>query len=63
MLVNNADNYRQEVDVAQYEDYFLPRLSAHGYEGVYWPKSRARTMSDTERRKVDGCATFYRSAK
>ncbi|KAF8588647.1 hypothetical protein K439DRAFT_1334624 [Ramaria rubella] len=53
----------QEVDVAQYEDYFIPHLSAQDYEGVYWPKSRARTMGDTERRRVDGCATFFKASK
>ncbi|KDQ21881.1 hypothetical protein BOTBODRAFT_150898 [Botryobasidium botryosum FD-172 SS1] len=53
----------QEVDVAQYEDYFLPSLSPHGYEGVYWPKTRARTMGESERRRVDGCATFFKSSK
>lgn len=53
----------QEVDVAQYSDYFLPNLSEKGYEGVYWPKSRANTMDDTQRRLVDGCATFFKSSK
>ncbi|KAF8520339.1 Endonuclease/exonuclease/phosphatase [Hysterangium stoloniferum] len=53
----------QEVDVAQYEDYFLQHLAAQDYEGVYWPKSRARTMGDAERRRVDGCATFYKASK
>lgn len=53
----------QEVDVAQYEDYFLQHLSEQGYEGVYWPKARANTMEDSLRKLVDGCATFYRSSK
>lgn len=53
----------QEVDVAQYEDFFLPHLSENGYEGVYWPKSRANTMEETKRRLVDGCATFFKSSK
>ncbi|KAF8634306.1 hypothetical protein AX17_004258 [Amanita inopinata Kibby_2008] len=53
----------QEVDIAQYEDYFVKHLSSQGYEGVYWPKSRYKTMSDADRRQVDGCATFYKAAK
>ncbi|KIJ39855.1 hypothetical protein M422DRAFT_60633 [Sphaerobolus stellatus SS14] len=53
----------QEVDAGQYEDYFLPRLSMQGYEGAYYPRSRARTMGDAERRRVDGCAIFYRASK
>ncbi|PWN41288.1 glucose-repressible alcohol dehydrogenase transcriptional effector [Ceraceosorus guamensis] len=53
----------QEVDSEQYEDYFLHHLSQQDYEGVFWPKSRARTMRDEERRRVDGCATFFKSNK
>lgn len=53
----------QEVDVAQYEDYFLQHLTAQDYEGIYWPKSRANTMEDSQRRLVDGCATFFKSSK
>lgn len=53
----------QEVDVAQYEDYFVKNLQTRDYEGVFWPKSRAKTMSDADRRMVDGCATFYNAAR
>jgi CCR4-NOT transcription complex subunit 6 len=53
----------QEVDIAQYEDYFIKHLTGQDYEGVYWPKSRYKTMNDTERRLVDGCATFYKASK
>lgn len=53
----------QEVEVGQYEDYFIRNLSPHDYEGVHWPKSRARTMGEAERRRVDGCATFYKASK
>ncbi|KAF8893561.1 Endonuclease/exonuclease/phosphatase [Infundibulicybe gibba] len=53
----------QEVDIAQYEGYFIKHLSAQDYEGVYWPKSRYKTMNDTDRRQVDGCATFYKASK
>lgn len=53
----------QEVDIAQYEEFFLANLSDHGYDGVYWPKSRYKTMSEADRRMVDGCAIFYKSSK
>jgi len=53
----------QEVASEQYEDYFLHHLSQQDYEGVYWPKSRARTMREDERKLVDGCAIFYKSTK
>ena len=53
----------QEVDIKQYEEFFTIDLSKKGYEGVYWPKSRYKTMNDTDRRQVDGCATFYKADK
>ncbi|THG94891.1 hypothetical protein EW026_g6669 [Hermanssonia centrifuga] len=53
----------QEVDSAQYEEFFLENLSDQGYEGIHWPKSRYKTMSDNDRRMVDGCATFYKKSK
>ncbi|KIY53469.1 hypothetical protein FISHEDRAFT_33376 [Fistulina hepatica ATCC 64428] len=53
----------QEVDIAQYEDYFVKYLSKEGYEGVYFPKGRYKTMSDADRRLVDGCATFYNAER
>ncbi len=53
----------QEIDQEQYEDYFLHHLSQQEYEGVFYPKSRARTMRDEEKRRVDGCAIFYKSNK
>ena len=53
----------QEVDNAQYEDYFVKKLDERDYEGVYWPKSRYKTMNDADRRLVDGCATFFKKSK
>jgi CCR4-NOT transcription complex subunit 6 len=53
----------QEVDTAQFEDYFTKKLAESDYEGIFWPKSRYKTMSDTDRRLVDGCATFYKKSK
>lgn len=53
----------QEVETEQYHDYFLRELQAEGYEGIFSPKSRAKTMSEFERKHVDGCAIFYKTSK
>ncbi|KAJ9091644.1 hypothetical protein QFC19_009014 [Naganishia cerealis] len=53
----------QEVDDEQYHDFFLPNLEQRGYDGAFNPKTRARTMSSDERRRVDGCATFWKTSK
>ncbi|KAI8855032.1 Endonuclease/exonuclease/phosphatase [Chytridium lagenaria] len=70
LLLHDILNYSadilclQEVEMGQYEDYFSMQLGSLGeYEGVFWPKSRARTMGDYEKRSVDGCATFFKSNK
>jgi len=53
----------QEVETEQFYHYFQPQLSAAGYEGIFSPKSRAKTMSENERRHVDGCAIFFKTDK
>ena len=53
----------QEVDNAQYEEYFTKELARHDYEGAHWSKQRYKSMSESERRLVDGCATFYKASK
>lgn len=53
----------QEVEVAQFEEYFKEQLAMVEYSGVFFPKSRARTMDEMSRRSVDGCAIFFKSAK
>jgi len=53
----------QEVDNARYEDFFVRHFSERDYEGVHWPKSRYKTMNESDRRLVDGCATFYKASK
>ncbi|EGF83374.1 hypothetical protein BATDEDRAFT_9186 [Batrachochytrium dendrobatidis JAM81] len=54
----------QEIDMGQFEDYFKVQL-AHlaDYEGVFYPKSRSKTMNEYERRQVDGCATLFKTTK
>ncbi|KAJ3109091.1 Glucose-repressible alcohol dehydrogenase transcriptional effector [Phlyctochytrium planicorne] len=70
LLLHDILNYSadivclQEVEMGQFEDYFQMQLGPLGeYEGVFWPKSRARTMGDYEKRSVDGCATFFKTSK
>ena len=69
LILTEVTNYNadflclQEVDIAQFEDYFTKNLDEEGYDGVYWPKSRYKTMSDADRRQVDGCAIFYNRKK
>ncbi|GBP14612.1 CCR4-NOT transcription complex subunit 6 [Eumeta japonica] len=53
----------QEVETDQFYNFFLPELKQEGYDGIFSPKSRAKTMSESERKYVDGCAIFFRSAK
>ncbi|KAJ2347089.1 Glucose-repressible alcohol dehydrogenase transcriptional effector [Coemansia erecta] len=52
----------QEVEAIQFDECFKVKLREMGYEGMFWTKSRARTMSEDERKRVDGCATFYKSS-
>ncbi|KAJ3328231.1 Glucose-repressible alcohol dehydrogenase transcriptional effector [Blyttiomyces sp. JEL0837] len=70
LLLQDILNYNadivcmQEVEMSQFEEYFSEQLGQLGdYEGVFWPKSRARTMGDFEKRSVDGCATFFKTTK
>ena len=51
------------METEQFYNYFLPELKRDGYDGIFSPKSRAKTMVESDRRYVDGCAIFYRTAK
>jgi CCR4-NOT transcription complex subunit 6 len=53
----------QEVETEMFHSFFLPELTSDGYDGIFSPKSRAKTMSENERRHVDGCAIFFRKRK
>lgn len=53
----------QEVEDERYHDTFLPSLQKEGYEGAFFPKTRSRTMSTDEKKRVDGCATFWKASK
>lgn len=65
LLSNLTHDYceLQEVETEQYYNFFLPELKEQGYDGFFSPKSRARTMSESYRKHVDGCAVFYRTEK
>ncbi|KAG5456199.1 MAG: hypothetical protein BJ554DRAFT_4124 [Olpidium bornovanus] len=51
------------IEAAQYDELFRVQLSQADYDSVFWPKSRAKTMTEWERRTVDGCATFFKATK
>eukprot|EP00656_Telonema_subtile_P051155 TRINITY_DN681_c0_g1_i2.p1 TRINITY_DN681_c0_g1~~TRINITY_DN681_c0_g1_i2.p1 ORF type:complete len:394 (-),score=71.83 TRINITY_DN681_c0_g1_i2:172-1353(-) len=53
----------QEVAVSEFSEFFKTELGRVDYAGVYKPKSRANTMSEKDRRTVDGCAIFYRRSR
>lgn len=53
----------QEVDTDSYNEYFRAQLAYNDYKGVFWPKSRAKTMAEKEAKVVDGCATLYKAHK
>ena len=53
----------QEIDQENYHGFFRRELAFYHYKGMFWPKSRARTMSEGEAKLVDGCAIFYKGPK
>ncbi|CAI4228362.1 unnamed protein product [Auanema sp. JU1783] len=53
----------QEVETEQFHLLFQPELKSFGYNGIFSPKSRAKTMSEEERKYVDGCAIFWKADK
>lgn len=64
VLAHNSDIVcMQEVETSTYWDFWVPLMGDMGYKGIFFSKTRSKTMSETESRKVDGCATFYRQSK
>jgi CCR4-NOT transcription complex subunit 6 len=53
----------QEIDTDTFKEYFSMKLAYADYKGVFWPRSRAKTMSEKDAKTVDGCATFYKGSK
>ena len=69
LIMKEVLNYRsdiiclQEVTVEIYKEFFTPVLSYEKYGGVYYPKTRTRTMNEEQKKKADGCAIFYKNTK
>lgn len=70
LIISEIINYSadivclQELESGIFEDMFKNEMSNLGdYEGVFYPKSRSRTMDDQQRRGVDGCATFFKRSR
>ena len=55
--------FPQEVETEQYYTLFLATLKERGYDGYFCPKSRAKLVSEQERKHVDGCAVFFKTEK
>lgn len=53
----------QEADGENFNEYFRPNLAANDYKGVFFPKTRSRTMAEKDAKTVDGCATFWKNSK
>ncbi|XP_074600963.1 CCR4-NOT transcription complex subunit 6-like twin isoform X1 [Brevipalpus obovatus] len=53
----------QELETEHFHQYFLPELKKDGYDGIFSPKSRAKTMSENDRKHVNGCAIFFKTNK
>ncbi|ORZ23360.1 Endonuclease/exonuclease/phosphatase [Absidia repens] len=54
----------QELARHDYDTFLVPYLKDHGgFDGLFYPKSRAKTMAESERKWVDGCAMFYKSSR
>ena len=53
----------QEVETEQYYNLFQEVLRPLGYDGYFCAKSRSKHVSERDRRRVDGCAVFYKTEK
>lgn len=53
----------QEVETKTFQEFWLPVMTANGYKGYFFSKTRSKTMSETDSKKVDGCATFFKNDK
>jgi CCR4-NOT transcription complex subunit 6 len=51
------------VETEQYYNLFQEVLRPLGYDGYFCAKSRAKHVSERDRRHVDGCAVFYKTEK
>ena len=53
----------QEVETRTYNEFWVPLMEEKGYKGLFFNKTRSKTMTEADAKKVDGCATFYKTNK
>lgn len=53
----------QELETEQFHNYFLPELKQFDYDGIFSAKSRAKTMSEQDKKHVDGCAIMFKTSR
>ncbi|RDW83427.1 hypothetical protein BP5796_04918 [Coleophoma crateriformis] len=53
----------QEVDTNTFKEFFSMKLAYDDFKGVFFQKTRAKTMSEKDAKIVDGCAIFYKASK
>jgi CCR4-NOT transcription complex subunit 6 len=53
----------QELETEQFYQFFLPELKQFDYDGIFSPKSRAKTMAEQDKKHVDGCAIFFKTSR
>jgi CCR4-NOT transcription complex subunit 6 len=53
----------QELETEQFYNFFLPELKQYDYDGIFSPKSRAKTMSEQDKKHVDGCAIMFKTSR
>lgn len=53
----------QEVETRTFHEFWVPVMEGLGYKGYFFSKTRSKTMSEQESKKVDGCASFFRTSK
>lgn len=53
----------QEVETRTFHEFWTPIMNEAGFSGYFFSKTRSKTMSELELKKVDGCATFIRQSK
>lgn len=51
------------METEQFHTFFLPKLNNLGYDSIFSQKSRAKTMSESDAKHVDGCAIFFKRAR
>ncbi|KAI1371337.1 glucose-repressible alcohol dehydrogenase transcriptional effector [Hypoxylon crocopeplum] len=53
----------QETAMDAFDTFFTPELKKHGYDGVFYPKTRFKHLTGKDQQSVDGCSIFYKHDK